>query len=260
MAFENLIVTEKGPIRVITINRPTVLNALNKRTLCELEQALCEVNQPGPTRGVVITGAGPKSFVAGADIAEMKALSAIEAESFSKQGHRVFDLIATIRVPVIAAVNGFALGGGLELALACDFIYASENAAFGLVETRLALIPGFGGIARLARRVGEAVAREMIFSGVQINADEALRIGLVNRVVREGEAVSSAISVAETIAQRGPYAVALAKSLIRDGQDCGLRVANGLEQRAFGLVFSSRDHNEGIRAFLEKRAANFEGL
>jgi enoyl-CoA hydratase len=238
MAYENLIVTEKGPTRIITINRPTVLNALNKKTLSELEQALLEVNQAGPTRAVVITGAGPKSFVAGADIAEMKTLSPLEAEHFSQKGHRVFDLIGKLRLPVIAAVNGFALGGGLELALACDFIYASENASFGLVETRLGLIPGFGGVARLARRVGDAMAREMIFSAAQINATEALRIGLVNRVVSEGEAVPCAVSVAETIAQRGPCAVSLVKSLIRDGQDTGLSVANGLEQKAFGLTSS----------------------
>jgi enoyl-CoA hydratase len=235
------------------------LNALNKKTLLELEHALNDANQPGPTLAIVITGAGPKSFVAGADISEMKNLSAVEAEHFSKLGHRVFDLIANLRVPVIAAVNGFALGGGLELALACDFIYASENASFGLVETKLGLIPGFGGVGRLARRVGDAMAREMIFSGVQVNADEALRIGLVNRVIREGEVVTSAVGVAETIAQRGPFAVSLAKSLICEGQNCGLRVANGLEPRAFGLVFSTRDHSEGIRAFLDKRAPNFEG-
>lgn len=259
MAYENLIVTDKGTTRVITINRPTVLNALNKKTLCELEDALHDAGQPGNIRAVIITGAGPKSFVAGADIAEMKSLGAIDAENFSRAGHRTLDLISHLRVPVIAAVNGFALGGGLELALACDFVYASENASFGLVETRLGLVPGFGGVARLARRVGNAVACEMIFSGAQINADEALRIGLVNRVVREGEAVSSAISVAETIAQRGPYAVSLVKTLIRNGQNASLNVANEMEQRAFGLVFASSDHSEGIRAFLDKRTPNFEG-
>jgi enoyl-CoA hydratase len=259
MAYENLIMTEKGSTRIITINRPTVLNALNKKTLSELEQALIEIKHEGPVRAVVITGAGEKSFVAGADIGEMKNLTALEAEQFSRVGHRVFDLIGQICVPVIAAVNGYALGGGLELALACDFIYSSEHASFGLVETKLGLIPGFGGIARLARRVGDAMAREMIFSAAQINADEALRIGLVNRVVRDGEVVSCAVSVAETIAKRGPYAVSLAKSLIRDGQDSGLKIANSMEQRGFGLVFGSRDHSEGIRAFLDKRAPNFEG-
>jgi len=257
MAYENLIMTEKGSTRVITINRPTVMNALNKKTLTELEQALTEVSEE--TRAVVITGAGEKSFVAGADIGEMKNLTSIEAEHFSRMGHLVCDLIGQVGVPVIAAVNGYAFGGGLELALACDFIYSSEHASFGLVETKLGLIPGFGGVARLARRVGDAVAREMIYSAAQINADEALRIGLVNRVVGDGEVVACALSVAETIAKRGPYAVSLAKQLLKDGQNTGLQVANSMEQRAFGLVFASRDHNEGIRAFLDKRAPNFEG-
>lgn len=257
MAYENLIMTEKGSTRVITINRPTVMNALNKKTLAELEEALMEVSDE--TRAVVITGAGEKSFVAGADIGEMKNLTPMEAEQFSRIGHRVCDLIGQVGMPVIAAVNGYAFGGGLELALACDFIYSSEHASFGLVETKLGLIPGFGGVARLARRVGDAVAREMIYSAAQINADEALRIGLVNRVVRDGEVVASALNVAETIAKRGPYAVSLAKRLLRDGQNTGLHVANSMEQRAFGLVFGSRDHHEGIRAFLDKRAPNFEG-
>lgn len=259
MTYENLLLTEIGTTSVITINRPSVLNALNKKTLLELEHALLAVNHSKATRAVVITGAGPKSFVAGADIAEMKSLSAIEAQHFSGMGHRVFDLIGQMKVPVIAAVNGFALGGGLELALACDFIYASENASFGLVEARLSLIPGFGGVARLSRRVGDGMAREMIFTASQIKAAEALRIGLVNKVVPEGEAVTSAISVAETIAQRGPVAVSLVKGLLGNGQNASLSVANEMEQRAFGLVFSTRDHHEGMLAFLEKRSPNFEG-
>jgi enoyl-CoA hydratase len=257
MAYENLQVASKKNIRIVTIQRPSVLNALNQKTLVELERALLEIDRDPTVLGVVITGSGEKSFVAGADIGEMKGLTAIEAEGFSKLGHRVFDLIGAMRVPVIAAVNGFALGGGLELALACDFIYASPSASFGLVETKLALIPGFGGVARLTRRVGDAMAREMIFSAAQINADEALRIGLVNRVV--GDVLEAAVSTAERIATRGPYAVSLSKRLIREGQGVDLRVANAMEQQGFGLNFSTQDRHEGISAFMEKRNAAFEG-
>ncbi len=259
MAFENLIISDSGSIRVVTINRPKVLNALNKKTLLELEHAFSEIEGHTSIRAVVLTGGGEKSFVAGADIHEMKSFSPIEAERFSKLGHRVFDAIGCLRVPVIAAVNGYALGGGLELALACDFMYASENASFGLVETKLGLVPGFGGVARLARRVGNAMAREMIFSAVHLNANEALRIGLVNRVVPDSEVVHAAHLVAEKIAERGPCAVSMVKSLIHHGEGMNLSAANAMEQRSFGMAFSSRDHAEGMAAFVEKRLANFEG-
>lgn len=260
MAYEFLILEDKGHSRTITINRPKVLNALNKRVLLELERALLDVEQNRCLRSVIITGSGEKSFVAGADIGEMKPLGAVEAEAFSALGHRVFDLLGTLRVPVIAAVNGFALGGGLELALACDFIYASENACFGLVETKLGLIPGFGGIARLARRVGIAYAKEMIFAGAQINAGEALRIRLANRVVGVGEVLEASKNLADKIGERGPYAVQLAKKLLREAENSSISTMNTLEGLGFGLVFSSRDHSEGINAFLEKRAASFEGV
>jgi enoyl-CoA hydratase len=259
VAYENLILEDKGYTRIISVNRLKVHNALNKRVLLELEKVLtdCELNKN--IRCMVITGAGEKSFIAGADINELKALSPLEAEHFSSLGHRVMNLIANLKVPIIAAVNGYALGGGLELALACDFIYASENASFGLVETKLGLIPGFGGIARLARRVGLAYAREMIFSGAQINASEALRIGLANRVVGEGEVLESAKNLADKISERGPYAVGLAKRLLGEAENASVATVNALEKVGFGLVFSSRDHSEGITAFLEKRSASFEG-
>ena len=163
MAYEHLILEDKGHTRVITISRPRVHNALNKPLLLEFDRAILEIEQHKDIRCVIITGAGEKSFVAGADISEMRSLAPLEAEAFSALGQKIMDHISTIKVPVIAAVNGFALGGGLELALACDFIYASENASFGLVETKLGLIPGFGGFARLSRRVGTAYAKEMIF-------------------------------------------------------------------------------------------------
>lgn len=260
MAYEHLILEDKGHTRIITVNRTKFHNALNKRLLLDLERAVTEIEQHKGIRCVVIAGAGEKSFVAGADINELKTLSPLDAENFSALGHRVMDSIANLKIPVIAAVNGYALGGGLELALACDFIYASENASFGLVEAKLGLIPGFGGIARLSRRVGTAYAKELIFSCAQINATEALRIGLINRMVGEGEVLESAKNLADKISERGPYAVSLAKKLLKEADSAPLATINSLERAGFGLVFSSRDHHEGINAFLEKRAASFEGL
>lgn len=255
--YKNLMVSDKGTTRMVTIHRPEVLNALNKQTLEELELALYDAGKS--VRALIITGAGEKSFVAGADISEMKDLKPIEAERLSRLGHRVLDLIGQLPIPVIAAVNGFALGGGLELALACDFIYASDNASFGLVEAKLGLIPGFGGVARLCRRVGEARAKEMMFSAAILNSEEALRMGLANRVVTSAELLASALLCAEKITSKGPHAIALIKGLVREGQNTGLSVANALEQRSFGFVFGSADHDEGIRAFLEKRSPQFEG-
>lgn len=260
MAYENLIIADSGFVRTITLNRPKALNALNKKTLTEIEQAFLEIEANSGIRTVILTGAGDKSFVAGADIHEMKSFSPIEAERFSRLGHRVLDTVSACRVPVIAAVNGYALGGGLELALACDFIYASEHASFGLVEAKLGLIPGFGGNARLMRRVGDAMAREMIFSALQLNAAEAFRTGLVNRVTQDGEVVRAAQLTAEKIGERGPYAVSLAKVLLRHADGMSLQAANAMEQRAFGLVFSTQDHIEGIEAFVEKRIPTFEGI
>lgn len=258
MAFENLIVIDRGPARIITINRADALNALNKKTLIELERAVHEAEQHA-VRCIILTGCGDKAFVAGADVAEMKSLTPAEAEEFSRLGHRVMDRIEDARVPVIAAVNGFALGGGLELALACDFIYASANAVLGLPETGLGLIPGFGGTTRLARRIGLALAREMIFTGKKLKAEDALRAGLVNQVTPEGEVVDAAVKVAEAIAKNGPYAVTLAKRLLVENQDANHATANLSEQRSFGLVFSTKDHEEGIAAFIEKRKPSFEG-
>jgi enoyl-CoA hydratase len=260
MAFEHLILNDKGYCRIITINRPKVHNAINRRLLVELERALLEAEQNKSLRCLIITGAGEKSFVAGADISDMKGMSALEAQDFSQLGQGVFDLMAHGRLPVIAAVNGYALGGGLEMALACDFIYASENASFGLVETKLGLIPGFGGLGRLSHRVGVAMAKELIFAGAQINADEALKMGLVNKVVAEGEVVEHARNMAVKIAERGPFAVSLCKKLLRDADTASLQEMNSKERLGFGLAFASKDHQEGISAFLEKRSPNFEGL
>ena len=262
MAYRNLIVSDRGALRIITFNRPEVLNALNASTIDELSQAIEDINGASGVRCVILTGAkgeGRESFIAGADIKEMKNYTPLEAEYFSQKGHKVLEGLASLPMPVIAAVNGFALGGGLELALACDFIYASENALLGLVETDLGLIPGFGGIARLSRRVGAARAKEYIFSAAKLSADKAKDVNLVNEVVPEGEVVDAAIALGEKIAKKGPYAVSLAKRLLVEGADADLRTANAMEQRAFGLVFGSHDHQIGIDSFIEKRKPNFEG-
>jgi enoyl-CoA hydratase len=257
MAYDTLIVIDRGPTRVITINRGDVLNALNKRVLKEIDEALSDVDKNEKIRSVILTGAGEKAFVAGADLNEMKGLSPADAEALSAAGHRVMDRIEELRVPVIAAVNGFALGGGLELALACDFIYASDNAKLGLVEVNLGLIPGFGGVARLVRRIGIARARELIYSARVMKADEALAVGLVNKVVTAGTVVDEACKTAQVIAEKGPYGVEMVKRLVYDGQDADHRIANTLEQHSFGLIFGTQDSQEGISAFLEKRSANF---
>ncbi len=259
MAYETLIVIDRGPIRIITVNRPDVLNALNRKVLCEIGDAVGEIEKCSDIRAVIITGGGEKSFVAGADIAEMKTIAPAEAEEMSRYGHTVMERIESLNVPVIAAVNGFALGGGLELALCCDFIYASENARLGLVEANLALVPGFGGLARLSRRVGVAMARELVFTASVIKPEEAQRIGLVNKVFPAGEVVEAAVKCGNTIAEKGPFAVETAKRLLVQGQDADQRTANCLEQQAFGLVFGTEDHHEGIGAFLEKRKPTFTG-
>ncbi len=260
MAYENIFTSDFGPIRLITINRPKVHNALNKKVFSELEKSLLEIEHNRDIHSAIITGSGDRSFVAGADISDMKGLSPLGAESFSRLGHRVFDLISSLRVPVIAAVNGYALGGGLELALACDLIYADEKASFGLVEGKLGLIPGFGGLGRLMCRVGIAHAKEMIFSSAQINAHEALRIGLINRLVSEGEAVNAAKKICESMADKGPLALQKAKKLFFEHEQFLLAQLNKLEQSSFGLIFSSKDHQEGISAFLDKRPACFTGV
>lgn len=259
MAFETLIVTDRGSIRTITINRPDVLNALNQQVLQELSGALDEVTAAKSIRAIVITGAGEKAFVAGADISAMKKMRPAEAEAFSRFGHGVMDKIETLPVPVIAAVNGFALGGGLELALACDFIYAADTAKLGLVEANLALIPGFGGIGRLSRRIGIARAREFLYCAHIATSEEALRIGLANKVFAPSAVLEEAVKTAQHMAEKGPYALEVVKRLLRTGQDSKLTVANRLEQHSFGLMFSTDDVAEGITAFLDRRKPDFVG-
>ena len=247
-----------GAVALLTLDRPDALNALNPALLEALDGALVEVEGDSALRALVVTGAG-RAFVAGADIAAMTTMTPLEAESFSASAHRIFERLESLAIPTIAAVNGFALGGGCELALACDWIYASKKARIGQPETALGLIPGFGGTSRLVRRVGLAHAKELILVGEPITADEAARIGLVNRVVEPEELMDVARAAGETIAKRGPVAIRMAKRVLQQGQDADVRTAHALEQQAFGLVFASQDRVEGTTAFVEKRDPQFKG-
>lgn len=247
-----------GAVSTLTIDRPDKLNALSDEVLGGLGTAIAELEGRTETRCVVMTGEG-KAFVAGADISAMKDMGVDEAKAFSAAGHAIFAALEALPFPVIAAVNGFALGGGCELALACDFIYASSKARFGQPEVKLGVIPGFGGTQRLARRVGVAKARELVYTGAMIRADEALRIGLANAVFEPDELLAKAKETAATIATTGPLAVAAAKKVIADGEGLPLAEANALEVEAFAGCFSSVDQTEGMAAFLDKREATFKG-
>ncbi|MCC6640441.1 MAG: enoyl-CoA hydratase/isomerase family protein [Deltaproteobacteria bacterium] len=248
----------RGAVALLTLDRPQVLNALDRATLEALRAHAVTLAGDASLRAVVVTGEG-RAFAAGADIAEMRGLDALGGAAFSRLGHEALAALEALAVPTIAAVNGFALGGGCELACACDWIYASGKARFGQPEVSLGLVPGFGGTSRLLRRVGVAWAKELVLSGEAIDADTALRIGLANRVFAPEELLPAALGAAQTIAQRGPFAVAQAKRILHEGQDADLRTANALEQQAFGVVFASADRAEGMDAFLEKRTPKFEG-
>ena len=248
----------RGAAAVLTLNRPKALNALDVDTLEALSEAIDAVADT-PARALVLTGEG-RAFAAGADIAAMGQMSPGEAERFSRLGHATFEALEALEIPTLAAVNGFALGGGCELACACDWIYASGAARFGQPEVGLGLIPGFGGTSRLLRRVGIAWAKELVLTGEPIPADVALRIGLANRVFEPEALLPAALEAAESVAKRGPLAVAAAKRVMQEGQGADVRTAHALEQQAFGLVFASRDRDEGIAAFLEKRAPDFDAV
>ena len=259
MAYENLIVEAAGPVGRITLNRPKALNALNEGTLRELLMALRDIRRADKVRCLVLTGAGDKAFCAGADIAAMVEMTAIEARRFSKLGHRAMHALEDLSIPVVAAVNGFALGGGLELALACDFILASANARFGQPEINLGILPGFGGTQRLPRRVGIGRARELIYSGDLIDAAEALRIGLANKVVPAEELKAEVDKRAAALAAKAPVALGQAKAAINSVADADLVTACNYETESFALTFASEDRVEGMKAFLDKRPAKFSG-
>ena len=245
-------------VALLTLDRPDALNALNPDVLAAFDGALRQIEKDPDIRALVVTGAG-RAFVAGADIASMTKMTPLEAEAFSTNAHAIFERLENLAIPTIAAVNGFALGGGCELALSCDWIYASNKARIGQPETKLGLIPGFGGTGRLVRRVGLAHAKELIFVGDPITADEAARIGLVNRVCEPEALLETALASGQAIAARGPIAIRLAKRVLQQGQDADVRVAHALEQQAFGLAFASEDRVEGTTAFVEKRDPVFKG-
>ena len=257
--FRNLLYEERGGIATITIHRPDKLNALNADTLGELAEALRETRQNEQVRGVLLTGSGGKAFVAGADIAELAGMGAIDGVEVSRLGQRTFREIELSRKPVVAAVNGFALGGGCELALACHLRIASESARFGLPEVKLGIIPGYGGTVRLPRIVGRGRALEMILTGEMIDAREAERIGLVNRVVSAESLLEESRGLLEQILRNGPIALALAIESSTRGTELALDDALALESSFFGLLASTADMREGMAAFLEKRVAEFTG-
>jgi len=257
MAYENILVAREGPIAVLTVNRPKSLNALNGKTLREMTQAVRELADQ--SRAVILTGAGDKAFVAGADIAEMAPMTPWSAREFSELGHVLTALLEDIPCATIAAVNGYALGGGLELAVACDMIFASENAKLGLPEVTLGVTPGFGGTQRLVRLVGKLRAKEIIFTGDMVDAQTAARIGLVNSVLPQAELLNHCKKVAAKISERGPLAIGRAKRLVERGYDMPLRAANRQEAETFALLFDTQDRAEGMKAFLEKRPARFVG-
>ena len=259
MSEELVLVEKELPLAVITINRPKALNALNSKVLASLDRILDSLNEDDEVRVVIITGAGDKAFVAGADIAEMSEMSPLEGTNFSRLGQVVFRKVQDLKKPVIAAVNGYALGGGSELALACDFAYASENAKFGLPEVTLGIFPGFGGTQRLPRLIGKGRAKELILTGKMISAQEAYEMGIVNKIVSQDKLLEKVKEVAGLIAKNGPIALSIAKSLVDVGYDLPLDDGCILESRSFGMCCATEDKKEGMKAFLEKRKPVFKG-
>ena len=259
MGYHNILFEREGRLAVLKVNRPKSLNALNPQTLEEIAACVSEVRVAPAVRCLIVTGEGERAFVAGADIAAMASMTAAQGRAFSRQGQEVLRSLEELVIPVIAAVNGFALGGGLELALACDLIIASDKARFGQPEINLGIIPGFGGTQRLARRVGLARAREMIYGGETIDAEQALRYGLVSRVVPGNQLMAKATEVAQALASKAPIAIQQAKAAINAGADMDLDNGCRYEAEAFSLTFATEDGAEGMSAFLEKREARFKG-
>lgn len=259
MAYEHIIFEIKSALATITFNRPTAMNALNSALIEELSMALDNIASNENIRVLILTGAGDKSFVAGADINELATFNPLEAKLFSKKGHQTIHKLQMLPIPVIAAVNGFALGGGSEIALACDFIYASKNAKFGLPEITLGIIPGFGGTQRLPRLIGKNLAKELIFTGKMISAEDAMRMGIVNQI-HEAESLMEAVqATANIIATKGRASLRAAKQAINKGMDVDLQTGCDMEIDAFSLCMASVDAREGTSAFLEKRKAEFKG-
>ena len=259
MPFENIVFQVDQGIATITFNRPKALNALNQALLAELSKALDAIAADESIRVLILTGAGEKAFVAGADIGELGTFSALQAKNFSKAGHAIIARLQELPIAVNAAVNGFALGGGSEIALACDFIYAVDAAKFGLPEITLGLIPGFGGTQRLPRLIGANRAKEMIFTGKMITAAEAAQIGLVNKVVPAAALMEEVLKTAKDIAAKGRVSLRAAKQAINQGLNVDLTSGCNIEVDAFAIALASPDAKEGTAAFLEKRKAVFKG-
>jgi enoyl-CoA hydratase len=259
MAFDNLLLERDGAIAVITINRPKVLNALNAQTLDELRRAILDLQRDETARAIVLTGAGDKSFVAGADINELAVQTPTGGREHALKGQHVFDLIENMGKPVIAAINGFALGGGCELAMACTLRLAADSAKLGQPEVALGLIPGYAGTQRLPRLIGKGRAMEMMLTGAPITADEALRAGLVNRVVAAAELLTEARTLAHQLAKGAPVAMRYIINAVNKGAGMPFAEACQYEATLFGLVASTDDMKEGTAAFLEKRKAQFKG-
>ncbi len=259
MSYENIILDINEGIALLTFNRPKAMNALNGALLAEFSQALDEIDAREDVRVLVLTGSGDKAFIAGADISELATFNALEARLFAKKGHDAIGKLQALSIPVIGAVNGFALGGGSEMALACDFIYASENAKFGLPEITLGIIPGFGGTQRLTKLIGKNKAKEMIFTGKMISAAEALDFGMVNKVTAAETLMDEVMKTAKSIAAKGRVSLRAAKYAVNAAQDVDIVTGCNIEIEAFALCLASEDSKEGTKAFLEKRKAQFNG-
>src|SRR5437763_12884416 len=258
-AFENLLVEQRGSIAYVTINRPKVLNALNAATMGELRSAFTQIKDDGGVRAVILTGSGEKSFVAGADIGELQKNNPVEAKEYTHRGQAVLDLIENLGKPVIACINGFALGGGCEIAMACTMRLASDNAKLGQPEVKLGIIPGYGGTQRLPRLVGKGIAMQLLLTGEMVTAQEAHRIGLVNEVVPAAELTPRAEAIAQKVIANGPLAVQYTMEAVNKRMETPLAEGLYIEAVLFGAACATEDEKEGTTAFLQKRPAQFKG-
>jgi len=259
MSYETIIYSKEENIAIIRFNRPKVLNAINPTVVAEMKDALEKVASDKSIKVLILTGEGDKAFVAGADIASMKDYTPLEGKFFSRQGQELLFQLESLSIPVIACVNGFALGGGTEISMACDFIYAADSAKFGQPEINLGVIPGFGGTQRLSRLVGKSMAKELCMTGVMISAQEAKDIGLVNKVFPKESLWEETMKVAKLLASKGKVSIRAVKESIERGCDQDLRTGCYMESDAFGMCMASADAREGMEAFLEKRKAKFKG-